>query len=341
MKLLLTINTSAGTGHDPALGREMVRTLRQRLGAEHSVQLGWGRGHGEIRRQTSEFARQNKHDSVIIAGGGGGTLRAVIEGVGDSTGTGNLPAAEQLRIGALRMGSGNVIARQLGVARNPREGVEELAAQLLAKTTTQCCVIGCDTANHSATLYGATLGGFGLFGRVPKCLEAHHENRPRFHRFSAGLLGIERLTNVEYGLCLAGLCARAAVNPGGLDTVEVRQGEHIERFPLLAGALMNFPLGALPFQPGVGVEDAELSLHLVPFRSRLQALGLVACPQRNARAARRFQITRDTPLTLRVVNRDSMHFFLDEDPIEAREVTLRVAGQLAFVPGKNFKPKNN
>ena len=70
-------------------------------------------------------------------------------------------------------------------------------------------------------------------------------------------------------------------------------------------------------------------------------MGLVACPQRNARAARRFQITRDTPVTLRVLNRDTMHFFLDEDPIEAREVTLCVAGRLAFVPGKNFQPKNN
>ncbi len=341
MKLLLAINTSAGTGHDPALGREMAQTLRHRLGEKHPVQLGWGCGHREIRWHASEFARQNKHDSVIIAGGGGGTLRAVIEGVGDSAGTGKLPAANQLRIGALRMGSGNVIARQLGVAQNPREGVEELAAQLLAKITTHCCVIGCDVNNHPATLFGATLGGFGLFGRVPKCLEAHHKIRPRFHRFSANLLGIERLTNVEYGLCLAGLCARAAVNPERLDTVEVRQGEHSERFPLLAGALMNFPLGALPFQPGVSVEDAELSLHLVPFRSRLQALGLVACPKRNARAARRFQITRDTPVTLRVLNRDTMHFFLDEDPIEAREVTLRVAGRLAFVPGKNFQPKNN
>ena len=137
------------------------------------------------------------------------------------------------------------------------------------------------------------------------------------------------------------MSARAALNPERLDTVEVRQGKHSERFPLLAGALMNFPLGALPFQPGITVEDAELSLHLVPFRSRLQALGLVACPQRNARTAKQFRITRETPVTLRVLNRDRMNFFIDEDPVEAREVTLRVAGRLAFVPGKDFNPKRN
>ena len=80
MKLLLAINTSAGTGHNPVLGQEMATSLRKRLGPDHSVQMNWGHGHGEIRRHAGEFARQNKHDSVIIAGGGGGTLRAVIEG---------------------------------------------------------------------------------------------------------------------------------------------------------------------------------------------------------------------------------------------------------------------
>lgn len=341
MNLLLAINTSAGTGHDLSLGSEMVQTLRKRLGLGHTVDFGWADGHEAIRERSREFARQHTSDAVIIAGGGGGTLRAVIEGVGDSAKTRTLPGVEQLRIGALRMGSGNVIARQLGIARNPREGVEELATQLLTKTTANCCIIGCDTDNHCSPLFGATLGGFGLFGRVPQCLEEHHANRPRFHRFSAGLLGIERLTNVEYGLCLAGLCGQAALRPDRLDLVEVSQGDRSEQFPLLAGALMNFPLGALPFQPEVTVEDAELSLHLVSYRSRLQALGLAPCGKRNARTAKHYRVTSDTPVTLRVLNRDRMHFFLDEDPIEAREVTLKVAGQLAFVPGKDFNPKQN
>ena len=341
MHLLLAMNTSAGTGHDQSLGAEMARILRERLSLGHTVNFGWVEGHEAVRKRSCEFARRHRSDAVIIAGGGGGTLRAVIEGVGDSAKNGTLPGPKQLRIGALRMGSGNVFSRQLGVVRNPREGVEELAAQLLAKTTTNCCVIGCDTGNNCSPLFGATLGGFGLFGRVPKCLEEHHTNRPRFHRFSAGLLGIERLTNVEYGLCLGGLCGHAALRPDRLDLVEVSQGDHSEQFRLLAGALMNFPLGALPFQPDVSVEDSELSLHLVPYRSRLQALGLVPCGKRNARAAKHYRITRDAPVTLRVLNRDRMHFFLDEDPIEAREVTLRVAGQLAFVPGKEFNPKQN
>ena len=336
MNLLLAINTAAGTGHESGLGSEMARLLQSYLGAQYSVHLSLADGHDDISKRARSFINETGPNAVIIAGGGGGTLRAVIEGVSAKDGT--LPNPHQLRVGALRMGSGNVIARQLGVARDPREGVEELAAQLLAKKTAKCCVIGCETSDHPSSLYGATLGGFGLFGHVPKCLELHHEKRPGFHRFSAGMLGIERLTNVEYGACLMGLCMRAALNPDRLDTVEVQQGERVERFRLLAGALMNFPLNPIPFQPGVNLEDDELSLHLVPFGSSWQALTMMLRQKRVAHGARRFRITADAPLTLRAAKNKKLNFFLDEDPLTARELTLRVAGRLAFVPGKNLKP---
>ena len=272
---------------------------------------------------------------MIIAGGGGGTLRAVIEGVGIEK------PNQNLRLGALRMGSGNVIARQLGMAKDPVEGVEELAAQLLRKAIAECCVIGCDLINDNkptSTVYGATLGGFGLFGRVPQALEKYHADHPKLHRFTAKSVGIERLTNLEYGLCLAGLCSRAAWNPQTLPEIEVKQGDHTESFRVLAGALMNFPLGALPFQPGLKVEDLALSLHLIPYHSRLQALSLVPRAKALAKEARIFRITDDTPVTLRVVNGERMPFFIDEDPLEAAQLTLRIAGSLPFIPGKNYQP---
>ena len=101
---------------------------------------------------------------------------------------------------------------------------------------------------------------------------------------------------------------------------------------------MNFPLGALPFQPGLKVEDLALSLHLIPYHSRLQALSLVPRAKALAKEARIFRITDDTPVTLRVVNGERMPFFIDEDPLEAAQLTLRVAGSLPFIPGKNYQP---
>ena len=335
MNILLAINAAAGTGNTLALGRNLAEILRKRLGDEYHVKLHRAEGHEAIRNSAWAFARRHPEDAVIIAGGGGGTLRAVIEGVGIEK------PIKNLRLGALRMGSGNVIARQLGVANDPVEGVEELAAQLLRKAVAQCCVIGCDLLNDNKptrTVYGATLGGFGLFGRVPQALEEYHADHPKLHRFTAKSVGIERLTNVEYGLCLAGLCSRAAWNPQTLPEIEVKQGNHTESFRMLAGALMNFPLGALPFQPGLKVEDLALSLHLIPYHSRLQALSLVPRAKALAKEARIFRITDDTPVTLRVVNGERMPFFIDEDPLEAAQLTLRVAGSLPFIPGKNYQP---
>ncbi|MBC8324434.1 MAG: hypothetical protein H8E27_02235 [Verrucomicrobia subdivision 3 bacterium] len=335
MNILLAINAAAGTGNTPALGRNLAEILRKRLGHEHHVKLHRADGHAAIRNSAKTFARRHPEDGVIIAGGGGGTLRAVIEGVGM-----NRPD-HRLRLGALRMGSGNVIARQLGMAKDPVDGVEELAAQLLHQAVAECCVIGCDLSHEeksTGTVYGATLGGFGLFGRVPQALEDYHANHPHLHHVTAKGVGIERLTNLEYGLCLAGLCTRAAWDPQTLPEIELKQGEHTESFRVLAGALMNFPLGALPFQPGLAVEDPALSLHLIPYRSRLQALSLVPRAKALANEAKVFRITNDTPVTLRVVSGKRMSFFIDEDPLEAAQLTLRMAGTLPFITGKNYQP---
>ena len=338
MNILLAINTAAGTGNTPALGRNLAGILRHRLGCENNIKLVRAEGHDAIRDTARSFSRRHSNDSVIIAGGGGGTLRAVIEGVGVDK------PNQNLRLGALRMGSGNVIARQLGIAKDPVAGVEELAAQLLRKAVANCCVIGCDLNNkdeQATTVYGATLGGFGLFGRVPKALENYHSKHPWLHRFTARSVGIERLTNVEYGLCLAGLCSGAAWNPKTLPEIEVQQGGHTESFRILAGALMNFPLGALPFEPGLTLEDPALSLHLIPYRNRLQALGLVPRARALAKEAKIFRVTSERPVTLRVTDGERMPFFIDEDPLEATQVTLRMAGSMPFIPGKNFKPRFN
>src|SRR5690242_20850313 len=58
---------------------------------------------------------------------GGGTLRAVVEGACD--GSAGLPCIDRLRIGALRMGSGNVVARQLGMPVDPIAGMRDLRSE--------------------------------------------------------------------------------------------------------------------------------------------------------------------------------------------------------------------
>jgi hypothetical protein len=88
---------------------------------------------------------------------------------------------------------------------------------------------------------------------------------------------------------------------------------------MLAAVALNLPLPPLP-DPGVAMGDEAFGLTVLPrlgrpFRRRLEA---------------------GESFTLRLLDRDSVEFFLDEDPERATGwLKLDVAGVLAFVPGHN------
>jgi hypothetical protein len=87
---------------------------------------------------------------------------------------------------------------------------------------------------------------------------------------------------------------------------------------LLAAVALNLPLPPLP-DPGVAMGDEAVGLIVVPrlgrpFRRRLEA---------------------GESFAIRLLDRDSVEFFLDEDPERATDwLKLEVAGVLAFVPGR-------
>ncbi len=101
---------------------------------------------------------------------------------------------------------------------------------------------------------------------------------------------------------------------------------------------MNFPFKELPIDPGVRVEDEALSLYLIPFTGRLSALRLVLAPQRLIRGALRIKLRKFECVEIGLVDRDTAEFFLDEDPMTFHgQLTLQVAGSLAFVPGPEYR----
>jgi hypothetical protein len=115
-------------------------------------------------------------------------------------------------------------------------------------------------------------------------------------------------------------------------------GERVQSMPLLAGVVMNFPFKPLPFGPGVGVEDAALSLNFISYPGRLASLFLLFSPQNIMRNALQMQITDSNCVEVRLLNRDGVEFFLDEDPLVFHgSVRIRVAGTLDFVPGQDYR----
>lgn len=156
---------------------------------------------------------------------------------------------------------------------------------------------------------------------------------------AARLLGIERLNNVEYVLAVLFRAASCALLGGSAtEVVEVRADDRKEVLPLLAGVVMNFPFKELPIDPGLRVEDEAVSLYLIPHSGRLSMLLLVLAPRRLLRGALRIRIEGQDRVEIRLLDRNTAEFFLDEDPMTFHgRLTLQVAGSLAFVPGSEYR----
>lgn len=337
-RALLIINRTAGTGQGDASAEKLALHFRHGLDQLSDVRVELVSNHAAARACTAEFISESEEPALIVAGGGGGTLRATIEGICDSRVSEELPGPQRVRVAALRMGSGNVLAKQFGVPRDLTVALDGLLTNLKAGRTVPCCVMRCETwttSGNSLVHHAVTLGGLGQFGRVPSDLARWHARFPNVHK-SVARFGIEKFTNVEYALTLFIRSISCTLTPDRAEAVEVQfQGKN-ERFRLLSGVVMNFPIAALPFDPGVRVEDELLSVYLVPLRGRFSPFRQLVAPK--GLAPHRIRLKKNERLEIRFVDRDCVEFFLDEDPVTThKRLSLTVAGSIAFVPGPKYQ----
>lgn len=319
-RLLLLVNRNSGTGHRPARVDQLANELRRVTGPGPDLDVELVDDHPAARRVARWFVAASPRPAALIVAGGGGTLRAVVEGVCDNAGR-VLPGPQRIRLGALRMGSGNVVARNLGVARDSLEGIHGIAASLCAGRTTACSVIRCrlGTATGAEDVrYAVTMCGLGQFGRTPGDLARWHRALAKPRRALAAMAGIERLNRIEYMLSAGGRMLASTVYPPRCERVEVAIGDHKERFRLLAGAVMNFRVNSMPFDAGVGIEEAAVGVQLLPWGGKLRS----------------WRLGLGEKLEVTLLDRKSIELFLDEDPEFAfGSLSLEVAGTLAFVRG--------
>lgn len=319
-RILLIVNRSSGTGCSPSLVGALMDELRQAGGRPEEREVALVEDHAGARLAARSFLGASSLPGAVIVGGGGGTLRAAVEGICDGA-AGALPGARQVRLGALRMGSGNVVARRLGVAIEPVEGMRQLVQSLSAGRTTPCAVIRCrfgTAAGGEDVRHAVTMCGLGQFGRTSGDLARWHRRLAEPRRAMASVVGLERLNTLEYAASAAGRLAATAVHPASAERVEVTLGGRRERFRLMAGAVMNFGIGAIPFDPRVTMGEPAAGVLLLPRAGRLRTWRLAA----------------GESLRVTLLDRESVEFFLDEDPERAhRHITVEVAGTLAFLPG--------
>lgn len=314
---LLILNRASGTGHSALLAGELVKALVSGSGSTVEVDVAIVDGHPEARSAAAHFAGAASRPGLIVAAGGGGTLRGVVEGVMDAFPSAP-PSAEVIRLAALRMGSGNVVARRLGIPIDPVQAAREVGEALASETTQLCGVLRCThglPGGGVAVRHAVTMCGLGEWGRVPGDIARWRERHATGRRRAASWVGLERVNGLEYMAFGAGRMLAGTVAASRCELVEVDGGR---RMRLLAAVALNLPLPPLP-NPGVEMGDEAAGLIVVPrlgrpFRRRLEAGDAFA---------------------LRFLDRDSIEFFLDEDPERATGwLKLEVAGALAFVPGR-------
>lgn len=317
-RALLIVNRSSGTGCSPELPAALLRELSD--AGVRELELALVEDHPSARLAACSFLATSDRPAAVIVAGGGGSLRAAVEGVADAAG-GDLAEGGQVVLGGLRMGSGNVVARRLGVPRDPLDGIRALAASLRSGRTAPCTVIRCrfGTASGSTDVrHAVTMCGLGQWGRCSGDLARWHARLPRGRDALARVAGLERANHLEYvaaaGLRLLG----ASVIPRTCERIELSAGGLSERFRLLAGAVMNLRIAGFPFNPQVTAGGPAAGGLVIPCGGR----------------PRRLRIERGDAVRIRLLDRESTEFFLDEDPETVhRELTLDVAGSLPFLIG--------
>ena len=340
-RALLVINRSSGTGQSEPIAEHLGSLFKAGLGELTEVRIELVESHDAARACAAGFLRASEAPAVLVAGGGGGTLRAVIEGICTLQDSIQLAGADRVRVGALRMGSGNLIAKQFGVPRDAVSGLNGLLENLKTGLTVPCCVMRCETRDstgNSEFHYGVGLGGFGQFGLTPADLARWHARFPRLRKSVARPLGIERLNNLEYAIALLIRSISCALSKDSAETVEIEFENQKQQLQLLSGVVLNFPIKEIPLEPDIRVEDLALAVYLIPYRGRLSALIHMLAPSRLLAHTHRIRLEQNQFLKIRLIDRNWVEFFLDEDPLTTHGcLSLSVAGSIAFVPGSNYK----
>jgi hypothetical protein len=316
--VLVLLNRSAGTGHAESLSGHLADELREGYGELLEVSTQVLDDHPSVRSAAAAFVSSSPQPALVIAAGGGGTLRAVVEGVMDACPEAP-PPPESVLLAGLRMGSGNVVARRLGVPRDPLVAARQVGEGLRNGSVRMCSVMRCThgtAGGGTAVRHAVTMCGLGQWGRVPGYLSRWRTRHNVARRRAAALVGLERVNLLEYIGFGATRLVAGMVSASQCEVVEIDGSRQLR---LLAAVALNLPLPPLP-HPGVKMSD--------------NAAGLIVFPRMGRPFRRRLEAGAD--FAIRLLDRDSVEFFLDEDPEQATGwLRLGMAGCMAFVPGSS------
>lgn len=159
-RIRLILNPGSGTGSGARLSGRIVRFVNRYGPAELDVQVTGDR------TQATDLARSAADDGfrLILAAGGDGTVTGVAHGV--------LQSGQQIPIGIIPLGTGNGLARVLGLPRDPLNAVHTLAEGKVVQVDTV------DVPSHGAI--SLLFMGAGLDAEINRDANGEQKSRLGF-----------------------------------------------------------------------------------------------------------------------------------------------------------------
>jgi hypothetical protein len=290
--------------------------------------------HAEVVTVTRDFLASAQGPCFLLTAGGGGTTRALVQGVFEMAEAG-LVRLDEVRFSSLRLGSGNLIPQYFGMSAAPLTALRGIARQLFAGRTRACCVFCCNfyyPDGRTRRVYGVTMGGMGQFGRVPDDIQHWRNHHPRLMRWMMRWMPLERVNTVQYLGFSVLRTLRCIAQPRRAEWIEVRHAGRSELYQLIAGLLLNFDFPQVPFRGGCDIHEPRLMLCLVPYLGRGRTGWALLDWQHLERRVIRYEITPETPVEILFPRSSSTTLALDEDTFLAPpRIDFRLAGSLRFV----------
>jgi diacylglycerol kinase family enzyme len=332
--VLLVIHQKSGTGHDAAQVAALQHTLLTHWDGARSLVVA--RNHAEVASTVTQFLRLHPGRVLVVAGGGSGTLRNVVNAVVEDGSP--LDGTGRVSISALRMGSGNLAARWFDVPKDSNQALCSILANAAAHTWRPCKILRLsseDGAGNPWTQHATGMVGCGILGRVPSDVKSIKRNLPWMHQAAAAMAGLENVNRAEYAGAFVARTLRSFVRPRRLERVRVVQRGEARSFRLVAGAAMTGPVPGMELPNSPSVDSAEAGIHFLPL-GHGSAPGALAGAL-DASTMEHLEQLRLTPgfgVDVELLDRNHAEVFADEDPFTAhRHFLVELAGFLPFVPG--------
>ena len=296
-------------------------------------------GHDEVLDLTRDFLASFRKPCFLLSGGGGGTNRALVQGLLEKVEKGTIRLGDA-QVSSLRLGSGNLIPKYFGLPQEPLEGMRRIADDLFAGRTHPCCVYRCTFCypnGEAKPKYGLTMGGLGQFARVPDDIKRWKDKHPRLMQWTSRLVPLEAINTWQYVAFSMIRAIRCMAQPKRAELVEVGYADRSERFRLLAGMLLNFDFPQLPIQGGCDIGEPRLMLCLIPHEGRGHIIRALLDWRNLNHRVRKYEITPERPIEILFAENSSTILALDEDTFTApAQIRFEVAEPVRFVTGTCF-----